>query len=53
MSFESQLLVLDDIKGDEVVYLYKRELFGIDKECDENNIFNKDSFNIISNNQKM
>ena len=53
LNFECQLLVLDDIQGDEVVYLYKRQLFGIDKECDEKNIFNRDSFNIISNNQKM
>ena len=48
-----QNLVLDNLKGDEVVYLYKRGLFGIDKECDEKNNFNRDAFGIISDNQNM
>ena len=37
-------LVMDNINGDEVVYLYKREFYGIDKECDAKYNLNKDTF---------
>ncbi len=53
LNSESQNFVIDKIKGDEVVYLYKREFFGIDKECDEKYNLNQDAFSILSSNEQM
>ena len=53
LNSESQNIVIDNLKGDEVVYLYKREFFGIDKECDEKFNLNQDTFDILNKNEQM
>ena len=53
LNSKCQSLVLKYLKGNEVISLYKREFFGIDKECDKKFNLNEDSFDIIWNNEKM
>ena len=44
-------MILKYLRGEEVS-LYKREFLGIDKECDKNHIFTKDSFDSFISSQK-
>ena len=44
LNTESKDLVLDNIKGDETVSLYRREFFGIDKECDSKYNLDENSY---------
>ena len=48
---ENRNKVLKNIKGDERVFLYKREFLGIKKECDEKFNLNKETYEIFSNSQ--
>ena len=47
LNSESQNIVLYYLKGDELVHLYKREFFGIDRQCDEKYNLNNDTYNIV------
>ena len=49
----SRDLVMDNIKGDEYVYLYKREFFGIDKVCDEKFNLNKENCDKFIDSERM
>ena len=53
LSSESQKLVLDDLNGNELVYLYKREFLGIDKECDEKFNLNENAYEKFHYSEKM
>ena len=44
---QCQDLLLNKLTGNEKVYLYKREFFGIDKECDKKYNLNENTYNII------
>ena len=50
---ESKKLILDEIKGDEYVSLYKREFIGIDKKCDEKYDINRYNYQTLRSAQKM
>ena len=52
LNSESQNIVLYYLKGDELVNLYKREFFGIDKQCDEKYNLNNDTYNIVHSTEK-
>ena len=47
LNTECKNLVLNLLTGDEMVHLYKREFFGIDKECDEKYNFNENTYDIL------
>ena len=53
LSSESQKLVLDDLNGNELVSLYKREFLGIDKECDEKYTLNENAYEKFHYSEKM
>ena len=45
-------MILDNLTGTENVSLYQREFLGIDKECNENYVLTKDSFDKFHDNEK-
>ena len=49
---ECQKVVLSSLSGYEKVHLYKREFFGIDKECNDKYILNENTYNSMHNSEK-
>ena len=45
-------LVLDNIKGDETVSLYRREFYGIDKECDSKFHLDENTYKVFRSSEK-
>ena len=45
--------VMNNIIGDELVHLYKREFFGIDKKCDEKYYMGSDTYDSLHNSERM
>ena len=53
LSSENQKLVLNDLNGNELVSLYKKEFLGIDKECDEKYTLNENEYETFHYSEKM
>ena len=47
LNLECQNIVVPNLVGNELVHLYKREFFGIDKECDKKYNLNDNSYETI------
>ena len=50
LSDKSKKLLLNNMTGDEIVSLYKREFLGINKECDKKFSFTNDTFETYNDN---
>ena len=53
LNLECQNIVLRNVSHTDKVTLYKREFFGIDKECDEKYNLNNNTYNIIHNSEEV
>ena len=53
LNLECQNIVLRNVSHTEEVTLYKREFFGIDKECDEKYNLNNNTYNILHNSEEV
>ena len=51
LNSECQDLILNNLTGSEEVSLYKREFFGIDKQCDEKYNLNNNTYTFIYNSE--
>ena len=52
LNLHSQSIVVPYLTGNETVHLYKREFFGIDKECDKKSNFNDDTYDSLHDNEQ-
>ena len=52
LNSECQDLILNNLTGSEEVSLYKREFFGIDKQCEEKYKLDNDTYTFIYNSEK-